>query len=167
MNILTEILPSAVELGGRNYRIRTDFRTWIYVSRILSATGSAALAAAVCYIDIPPDPSLAAEGVEFFFTRGEKSEKGEEALFSFDLDADYIYCAFLSQYGIDLNSTKLHWWKFISLFKGLTAEHTLSKIMEIRGADLSRVSDREARGRLMRLKRKYAIKKCGDLSAAF
>ena len=165
MNILTSSLPAAVTLEGRCYKIRTDFRTWILISEIIGKAGAAGAAAALCYIDMPPSPRLALEGIAYFLTRGEKG--GAEPLYSFDADADYIYSAFLTQYGIDLTVSDLHWWKFISLFRGLGDEHKISKLMALRGLDLNNISDKKLRARLTRLKRGCAIKRVCDISAAF
>ena len=40
--------------------------------------------------------------------------------FDWLIDSDYIYSAFLQQYGIDLETADMHWHKFLSLFNGLT-----------------------------------------------
>jgi len=47
------------------------------------------------------------------------------------IDSEYIYCAFLQQYKIDLVTTDLHWHSFLSLFNGLT-ETKLNDIMSAR-----------------------------------
>ena len=47
------------------------------------------------------------------------------------IDSEYIYCAFLQQYGIDLIKTDLHWHDFLSLFNGLT-ETKINDIMSAR-----------------------------------
>lgn len=54
----------------------------------------------------------------------------EEIVLDYAIDADYIYAAFLSQYGIDLLDVKeLHWHKFLALFKGLKDDEMICKIM--------------------------------------
>ena len=47
------------------------------------------------------------------------------------IDSEYIYSAFLQQYGIDLIKTDLHWHDFLSLFNGLR-ETKLNDIMSSR-----------------------------------
>jgi hypothetical protein len=43
---------------------------------------------------------------------------GEKAT-DYDVDAEYIFAAFLELYGIDLVESNMHWYKFLALFKGL------------------------------------------------
>ncbi len=167
MNILLSSLPCAVRCGGKNYRIKPDFRTWITVSEILQKTGSFIAAAGVCFIDLPPDADSVCESILFFLTRGEKADGGGEALYSFTEDADYIYSAFLTQYGIDLCTEDLHWWKFISLFRGLGDEHKISKLMSIRSCNPADISDKKTREKMARLKRKCALKHRQDIAEAF
>jgi hypothetical protein len=47
------------------------------------------------------------------------------------IDSEYVYSAFLQQYGIDLETTDMHWHKFLSLFNGLTGTK-LNDIMSAR-----------------------------------
>ena len=51
----------------------------------------------------------------------------------YEIDADYIYSAFLGQYGIDLiDIEELHWHKFLALLKGLRESEMITKIMSYR-----------------------------------
>jgi hypothetical protein len=47
------------------------------------------------------------------------------------IDSEYIYTAFIQQYGIDLETTDMHWHKFLSLFNSLTGTK-LNDIMSAR-----------------------------------
>jgi hypothetical protein len=47
------------------------------------------------------------------------------------IDSEYIHSAFLQQYGIDLETSDMHWHKFLSLFNGLTGTK-LNDIMSAR-----------------------------------
>ncbi|MDD2970187.1 MAG: bacteriophage Gp15 family protein [Lachnospiraceae bacterium] len=96
------------------------------------------------YKEIPDDLLVAMDKMIWFFQCGKteeqkKSEKGKKAeqIYSFTYDADYIYAAFMGQYGIDLNAENLHWWKFYAMFVGLNEDCLMSKIMGYRGADTS------------------------------
>ena len=42
-----------------------------------------------------------------------------EIVLDFAIDADYIYAAFMEQYGIDLLTARLHWYSFNALLHGL------------------------------------------------
>ncbi len=167
MNILTSSLPSAVLLRGKSYRIKTDFKTWILIGDLLEKGGSFAAAATLCYIDLPEEASLAAEGIRYFYSRGEKLKGGGEKLLSFAEDADYIYSAFLTQYSIDLCDVSLHWWKFISLLRGLDDNLKLSQLMSIRACNPADIKDSRLRERLYKLKRRHSLSKHTDLGEAF
>lgn len=55
--------------------------------------------------------------------------------FDFTEDADLIYAGFMQQYGIDLQVSDMHWWKFMILLENLGSETRLNRIMEYRTID--------------------------------
>ncbi len=59
---------------------------------------------------------------------------GQPRVVDFELDGEYIYAAFLQDYGIDLieQQGKLHWRKFLALFQGLSEDTRIKQIMQIR-----------------------------------
>ncbi len=87
----------------------------------------------------------------------EEDTHQEKQIFSYEYDADYIYAAFVQQYGIDLTECKLHWWKFKALFAGLTGNTKIREIMEIRATDVSQIKDKERRNHMLRLQDAYAL----------
>ena len=56
-------------------------------------------------------------------------------IYSYDYDDEYIYGAFLEQYGIDLSIDKVHWWKFKALLKSLKDDTEFVKIKGYRAYD--------------------------------
>lgn len=87
---------------------------------------------------------------------GEKVSK-ETAYYDYVYDADYIFAAFMQQYGIDLNSVKMHWWKFKALFRGLTDQTRFKQIVSYRSMEItSGMSDAEKR-QYRELKAMYAL----------
>ena len=78
-------------------------------------------------------------------------------IYSYEHDAEYLYAAFLQQYGIDLTECNMHWWKFKALFTGLTSSTKMREIMEIRATDLSQIKDKERRAHMMKLQDIYAL----------
>ena len=61
------------------------------------------------------------------------SSQREVQVIDYELDADYIYAAFFSQYGIDLCEIEhLHWYKFLALLKGLKNDEKIKEIMSYR-----------------------------------
>ena len=74
------------------------------------------------------------------------------------MDADYIYSAFMSQYNIDLQDIEyLHWWKFRALFDSLNENNRLSKIIQYRSMDLSKIKDKEQKKFYKNMKKLYKI----------
>ena len=71
---------------------------------------------------------------EFINLNTNKSQENTEKIFDFKEDAIYIYSSFLMDYNIDLiqHQGKLHWWKFISLFTGLSKHTKMANIIDIR-----------------------------------
>ena len=71
---------------------------------------------------------------------------------------DLIYAAFLQQYGIDILTTNMHWWKFKSLLDGLTNETKFMQVVGYRLMDISKIKDKNERKRLKELQDYYAIR---------
>lgn len=116
----------------------------------------------LCYIDTPPTLKGGIEGIFLFLSGG--GEKGgsektsrKKSVFDFDVDAGLIYAAFLKEYGIDLSVCNMHWYKFLALFNALPSECEFMKIISYRGADLSKIKDKEQRAFIRRMKVRYAL----------
>jgi hypothetical protein len=109
-------------------------------------------------------PLLASEGILWFYRCGKEEKKvcPEKAkkikqIYSYEFDNDYIFSAFYEQYGINLNTVKMHWFEFKALFQGLNDNIQFSKIMSYRAIDLSKIKDKEEKARYKRLKNLYAL----------
>lgn len=152
MNIMIDELPRSVEIDGINYPVNYGFRTFILIEICifdvaLSDTDRVGTALELFYIDAPSDFNLAFEKMMWFYRGGrdEKKSKGkgkesanQKRCYCFEQDAPFIYSAFVTQYGIDLqdiSNTDLHWWKFKSLFESLNDDLKMSKIMSYRVTD--------------------------------
>ena len=149
MNILTDVLPEAVLVDGVVYPINTAFHVWVQFELAmqnpdLSDTDKVRTALELCYPTVPADLGAALEQLLWFYRCGEDSPKEgkgsggthHKKAYCFEQDADYIYSAFLSCYGIDLTDSDMHWWKFRALFRALPQECEMVKIMGYRTADL-------------------------------
>ncbi len=167
MNILIDALPKSVSISGEEYAIHTNFRDWIRLELTLSGQATnedkmLALFKMFCSA-LPPTKELAVEGVMEFFSGMKEAETGtgntkpQKRIYSFEHDAEYIYSAFLSQYNIDLNEMDMHWWKFKALFKGLDDTHKISKIMEFRAVELTKIKDKEQKSYYRRMKELYRL----------
>lgn len=137
-------LADSVKAGGKFFKIKTDFRTWICFSRILQDKNAVVDDADFVYSDEIPEKENKVEAfqrlLEFYspkkdLPRNITKQDGEKVL-DYDIDADLIFSAFYEQYKIDLLSTdksgkliELHWHKFLALLGGLHS----TKLNEIMG----------------------------------
>lgn len=173
MNILTDCLPSEVFIDGKKWCIRTDFRIWLEFDRLLHLRDIAAeekfmiIAALVFDAEKMPATRISQDSAmealcDFYLCRKEqgsnKADKKEPCVFSFSEDADYIYAAFLSQYGIDLLSIPyMHWFVFSALLKSIDDSSRLMKIISWRSVRPEEEKNAEKRRYLERMKRLYAL----------
>ena len=167
MNLLLDRLPTEHE----GLKIETNFRSFILFELLMQdntvdVENKIALALNIFYKDVPTDLKKAINVIIWFYARGDTDKKsgkkvaksGKERIYSYEHDANYIYSAFLSQYGIDLNEIEyLHWWKFKSLFEGLNDENKICEIMGYRAVDLSKIKDKDRRNKYKELKSTYAL----------
>ena len=142
MNWMIEGLPETVEVNGAEVPVKTGFRAFMLIDRImrdeqLTQEDRLREAADIFYKDgVPDDFDEAVKKLLWFQHCGEdqgdnekenseKENRNSSAAASnlkrktgraLDLDRDcgYIYAAFLETYGIDLTDrgVDLHWWKF-------------------------------------------------------
>jgi hypothetical protein len=167
MNLLLDKLPTEHE----GLKIETNFRSFIMFELLMqdnkvSEQDKIALALNIFYKEVPKDLKKAIDVILWFYSCGKEHKENtkreqkehKERIYSYEHDANYIYSAFLSQYGIDLNEIDyLHWWKFKSLFEGLNDENKICEIMGYRAVDLSKIKDKKQRDKYKKLKSTYAL----------
>ena len=162
LNVILDGFPDEFE----GYLIRTDFRIGIQISEALSDVNLAdpekmITALRLLYgAGIPANLKLAEEGLAWFMRGGQpisdSAPSGTPPTFDFEQDNRYVYSAFRARYGIDLTRERLHWFAFIAMLDDLGG-CSLSDIMGIRGADLSKLSGEQLR-RYTELQAKYRVK---------
>lgn len=176
MNILLDTLPETITVNGRAYFADTDFRTMIIFEKIIESRELTNRERIRQVIDLvltdeqPAEIDLAVDEILYLYSCGKPAETRrarpkngdvelkQRAIYDFEYDAPYIFSAFLSEYGIDLNGIEyLHWWKFLAMFESLPDDCKIVKIMGYRAADLSKIRDKDERHRLAKLKQIYAI----------
>ena len=90
-----------------------------------------------------------------------KADDDNRQAFDFTQDSGYIYSSFVMDYGIDLyeQQGKLHWWKFIQLFQGLSERTKIVQVMQIRLKPIPAPTKHNAEERinLVKLKNQYAL----------
>jgi len=142
MDLTKKDLPNVVWIDGRPFSIYTDFRVWMrFEIEAGKLQGGGQMD--ISYLFVGEKPSYCDLRELFAFSRpvsplprGTRSSSA--ILLDYELDADYIYSAFLGQYGIDLvDIEELHWHKFLALLKGLKADEMLCRIMGYRAYEKS------------------------------
>ncbi|ADL53210.1 bacteriophage Gp15 family protein [Clostridium cellulovorans] len=170
MNILIDLLPAKVRIDGVEYEINSDFRTSILFEimmqdRDLDDKSKIVQALDLYYSKIPCNVEKAIDEILWFYKCGKEEDslkaKGNLKavnIYSYDYDAEYIYSAFLDQYGVDLQDIEfLHWWKFKAMFKSLKEDNEIVKIMGYRAIDISKIKDKAQREHYKKLKEMYKI----------
>lgn len=178
MNILCDTLPSFVEIDGEKYELNTDFKVWIKFHSImcdkkLSNKEKFVLAIINCFNcktckKLPPNAESTLNAIIKFYGGNTKEEKENTAksnkkkLFDFEEDAELIFSAFYMEYGIDLTETKIHWHKFLALFRGMGDNNQFARIVSYRGINLDEIEDKTRRNFYAKMKKKYALSSCGE-----
>lgn len=177
-NLLTGSLPTSVTIRGREFFADTDFRTLIQLEKLI-LDGNADETDRIERIirlmfkrGVPSDLEAAFDGILYIYSCGTQTDKKvpakkkkngdvdikEKLIYDYEFDAPYIYGAFLSQYGIDLQDIEyLHWWKFQALFKSLPSTQKIVEIMSYRATDTSQIKDNKERNRIQNLQSIYAL----------
>lgn len=162
-NVLLDPLPT----DWRGYPIDTDFQTGIMISQCLADESlneqeKFETAVRLLFPSACPPPQELQEALKWFLNgfdhdnhTGEKSS--ETLVMDFDIDQWRIYAAFRSQYGIDLNKDKLHWFVFMGLLANVE-ECSFTRVMDIRQKKITPKMSREEKESLKRSKRIFQIK---------
>ena len=169
--MLIDELPVNVVIDGKSYDINSNFRNsaifeLMMADNELDDNEKIIKALELYYPDIPENINIAVEKILWFYRCGKdiitsksSSAKGKSTqIYDFNFDDDYIYSAFLDQYGIDLQDIEfLHWWKFKALFKSLKEDNEIVKIMGYRSMDLNKIKDKDEKARYKKMKELYKI----------
>ncbi len=173
MGILESKLPISVLINGREYSIRSNFRTMIRFEQLMqdaevSDQNKSLLALNMFYPEIPDDVEKAVEKMLWFYRcdkqdnlysqkAKKKRSRYADRIYDFDFDDEYIFAAFMSQYHMDLHRVRyLHWWKFKAMFDALSEDTLFVRIMEYRAVELDKVP-KEKRAFYKRMKMLYAL----------
>lgn len=171
MNLLIDLVPKTITIDNKEYEINSDFRTSILFELLMQDKSikdndKIYLALELYYPNIPDDINSAIEKMLWFYICGKdlitskRKGKGKSdiKIYSFEYDDDYIYAAFMDQYGIDLQDIKyLHWWKFKAMFKSLKEDTEIVKIMRYRSMDLSKIKDKNEKAYYKKMQGLYKI----------
>ncbi len=143
MNILVEDLPETLEIDGNSYRINSDFRACLltimaFEDNELTMQEKQHILLNNLFAEEMPSNLEGAIQAALQFLNGksgsdcETEERTSPRLYSLSHDANFIYAAFKQTHGIDLQTDKLHWWKFLALFMDLGSETTFCSLVSLR-----------------------------------
>lgn len=117
-------LPEAVEVGGSLYPVHTSFKYWLRFLELIADKNTPPGKFDFMYsTDKKPESRLRGliALVQFCNPPRElpRTKSDSENVLDYSIDADFIFSAFLEQYGIDLLDSDMHWHKFQALLFGL------------------------------------------------
>lgn len=168
--------PEYVEVEGKKYKINTDFRCAIECNRIAEdkTIGDYERALAVIYtlfgdegINTPEHYDKLLKLALKYLSCGKKGgvhTSSQEKDMDYIQDMDYIEASFMSDFGIWLPDTQMHWWKFCNLMNGLSNSElgnccVLNRIRNLRNFDIKDIKDPKDRQRIIEAKQQVALKK--------
>lgn len=133
LDLTKRALPDTVMVDGRAFLLNTDFRVWLRFENDIKAGKD--FDCTYLFKNEFPEWISVYDLMAFAHPASElprKMHASDVISLDFKLDADYIFAAFMEQYGIDLMETDMHWHKFLALLNGLNEGTTLAKIMGYR-----------------------------------
>lgn len=166
--------PEYAKVGDKLYKINTDFRVAIECNEIAQdeTIGDYERALAVIYklfgeegINSQADYEKLLEIAKKYLLCGEKYvDTTEEPDMDYVEDMNYIEASFMSDYHMDLENEKMHWWKFNKLMNGLSNSElgnccVLNRIRNLRNYDLKDIKDAKERQKIQEAKERVALKK--------
>lgn len=169
MNMLINSVPDSLKIACTEYKIHTDFSVWIEFEKLLSDESENAHKTIsdiknLIFCDKQPPQRADEETVNkilWFYRCGKKLQKSshtsEKEIFSYDYDDGYIFSAFLEQYHIDLEQTKLHWWKFHALMLSLSDSTEFVKIMGYRSVEINSKMTASQKAFYQKMKKQYKL----------
>ena len=159
--------PEYAIIDGEEYKINTDFNVALRCFEVIEdgeiSDTERTIAVLFLLFGFIPDNNIEEflEKAALFLQCGTKNDKPSSNERDIDLNADrcYINASFMSDYKIDLSQTKMHYWMFVDLLKGLTEHCILSRVREIRNYDISDVKDAKTRNKILKAQESVALPK--------
>lgn len=164
--------PKFAEIKGIKYEINTDFRVALECNEIAnnSEIKDEERSLAIIYLlfgeqglnDYENWNSLLRIAIKFLSCGKEiedeyDNEEKEENM-DYQQDWGYIRTSFFSDYAIDSDKEKMHWWRFYELLCGLSEKCILSRVRFIRDFDIGQIKDSAEREKWIKQKEMVALK---------
>lgn len=176
MSLLTSKLPRSILIDDIEFHLNTNFRNSIIFEELILnediSKEEVQEKAIKLYYEQPIIEKFkpaALQGIIWFYSCGRPEEEiqGKKEshdnikssdIYSFKYDDEYIYSAFLDQYGVDLQDVDyLHWWKFKAMFKSLKSDNKIVEIMGYRSMDLNPIKDNGQKAFYKKMKDLYKL----------
>lgn len=167
--------PKYVKIGEKKYKINTDFRVAIECQEIAldDSIGDFERALAIIYKLFGEDGLNDSNNYEKLLELAQKylscgkevdSKTNEEPDMDFIQDMPYIKASFRSDYNINLDDEKMHWWEFYDLINGLSNSEmgnccVLNRIRNLRTFDTKDIKDQKELAKINEAKKQVALKK--------
>lgn len=165
--------PKYLDIDDIRYNINTDFRYAIEADRIARDTTIGDYERAlgiICTLfgtealNRPDHYEKLLKGAQKYLLCGEEkqNDNDEKPNMSYQQDMDLIEVSFFSDYGIELDSKEMHWWKFNKLINGLSNSELgncclLNRIRNLRDIDLSEIKDLKERDKISKMQERFAL----------
>lgn len=133
------ILPKSLEIGGIEYKIRSDFRVALLIFEAfndseLNDMEKIQVCIECLYETIPSDTENAYKKAIWFLDGGNipKSHRNHKKVFDWKQDESIIFSAINKSAGFETRSAEyIHWWTFLGYFSEI-GEGLFSQIVNIR-----------------------------------
>lgn len=133
------VLPTTLEVEGKQYQINSDFRVALLIFQAYSDPDltdyEKVLVCLKClYKEKPPNQELALERAVWFLDGGDmpKAEQAPKKIMDWEHDQSIIFPAVNKVAGFETRTSEyLHWWSFLGLFNEI-GEGLYSQVMNIR-----------------------------------
>ncbi len=170
-NVMLDRLPTEY----KGYPINSDFRIGVQMFQALSDNGltdmekisiSCALLFDVENAAEYPDMATMQEGVQWFLSgwytdNPIKSKEEQKKDVDYDVDQWRIFSAFLTQFGINLNTVDMHFWVFMGLLSTLE-ECAFTRVVDIRTKKIDPKMKPSDKKMLKEVKERYALENVED-----
>lgn len=170
-NVMLDKLPEKY----KGYPINSDFRIGIQMFQIMNDSELSEMEqmykACELLFDVDdadqfPDMKTMQDGIQWFLSgwytdNPVNDEKNDHKDMDYDVDQWRIFSAFLTQFGINLNTVDMHFWVFMGLLSTLE-ECAFTRIVDIRTKKIDpkmKPSDKKA---LKEVKERYALENVED-----
>ena len=166
--------PEYIQDNDKRYKINTDFRIAIQCNSIIAdeTISDFERTLAVIYklfgeealCDYDNYETIIQKAFTYLCCGKDIRESNEEPDMDFEADMDYIEASFMSDYGIDLSNTKMHWWKFYNLLNGLSDSElgnccVLNRIRNLRTYDTSKIKDSKEKNKIEKAQKQFSLNK--------